>query len=134
LCACLICIGFSAHARDDILHPDVLALIGKKPITIESFKSEMTRRSAQITAPEQKEDLLEEPVRSVLIYAPDINTAYDKDPHVMGRLKRLVVNKYSSLSKVQSWRHRIDFSKSSLGALNDTWDENGEERNLEYDH
>ena len=90
----LICIwGFLAGGVS-ISHGEPLATIGGQTLTADDFIGEMARRPGDFASKGQKETLLEEMIGFELVYAAALRAGYDKDPAVLARLKRLMVNKF----------------------------------------
>lgn len=90
-------IGWTATAKNGLKpkSPDVepLAVIAGKPITLAAFKAEMTRRSGEYDAARRKE-LLDNLVRSELLFAAAKTAGYENDPEVITAIKQVLVGKY----------------------------------------
>lgn len=90
-------IGWTATAKNGLKpkNSDVetLAVIAGKPITLAAFKAEMTRRSGEYDAARRKE-LLDNLVRSELLFAAAKTAGYENDPEVIAAIKQLLVGKY----------------------------------------
>jgi len=91
-CLCLVAATHPARSEPPSTEP--LAFVDDRPITVAAFQTQMARRPARITTPEQRTALLEEMVRFELLYAAALRAGYDKDPEILASLKRLMANKY----------------------------------------
>jgi peptidyl-prolyl cis-trans isomerase C len=89
---CLMAVSNPARSEPPASEP--LVHVDNKAITVSAFKAEMARRTPQLTSQEQMETLLEEMVRFEMIYVVALKSGYDKDPQILARFKRLMVNKY----------------------------------------
>jgi peptidyl-prolyl cis-trans isomerase C len=89
---CLMAV--SNPVRSEAPPSETLAYVDESTITVSAFKAEMVRQTPQLTNQEQIEALLEEMVRLELIYTAALKLEYDKDPQILARFKRLIVNKY----------------------------------------
>ncbi|MBI5849183.1 MAG: peptidyl-prolyl cis-trans isomerase [Nitrospirae bacterium] len=97
VCAVLVlCGGRTAVAFAETDQP--LAVIGSVKVTEKDFRSEMDRGgyglSGRFERPEQREALLEDMVRSEVLYATAIKDGYDRRPVVLDALKRIIINHY----------------------------------------
>lgn len=70
-----------------------LAVIGEKSITVDHFRAEMARQRGTFDA-ERKEELLDNIVRSELIFAAARSAGYESDPVVIAAVKQAMVGKY----------------------------------------
>jgi len=61
---------------------------------LDAFKVEMTRRPGLFGTEEQKQALLDDMVRSEVIYAAARKAGYDQDPEILVHFKRLIANKF----------------------------------------
>ena len=101
-----------------------IASIDGKPITVDAFKAEMTRRPGQFGTEEQKQALLDNMVRFEVLYAAARKAGYDQDPEILVQFKRLIANKFRkdrlsprlaeltvSDAEIESYykRHQADF-------------------------
>ena len=86
--------GLNHSARSEAPSSEPLAYVDESTITVGEFEAEMAHRAPQTNSPEQMEALLDEMVRFEMIYAAALKSGYDKDPQILARLKRLMVNKY----------------------------------------
>ena len=91
---CLCLIAATNPARSEPPPSDPLAYVDENSITVAAFKAEMARRVTRMTTLEQKQALLEEMVHFELIYAAALKLGYGKDPQILARFKRSMVNKY----------------------------------------
>jgi len=85
---------WGCRAENKSLPSDVVAKIDNEMITIEQFKREMARRPGQFATPEHKGNLLEQMIRSDVLYTAAQKAGYDKDPEVLAIQKRMVANKF----------------------------------------
>lgn len=97
LCSVIFFSGYSL-AENNRTDETALAVIGGSTVTVEKFKSEMERRghnmSGNFTSLHQKNALLEEMVRTELIYAAAIDAGYDRKPEVLAAVKRIITSKF----------------------------------------
>lgn len=61
---------------------------------MDAFKAEMTRRPGQFGTEKQKLALLDDMVRSEVLYAAACKAGYDHDPEILVQFKRLIANKF----------------------------------------
>ena len=77
---------------------NVLAVIGAETITVENFKSEMVRRGQNLPKSfstfQQRNALLEEMVRSEMLYASALEAGYDRKPEIVEALKRIMISRF----------------------------------------
>lgn len=71
-----------------------VASIDGEPITVDAFKVEMARRRGQFGTEEQKKALLDDMVRSEVLYAAARKAGYDQDLEILVQFKRLIANKF----------------------------------------
>ena len=86
--------GLNHSARSEAPSSEPLAYVDENTITVGEFETEMAHRAPQIKSQEQMKALLDEMVRFEMIYAIALKSGYDKDPQILARFKRLMVNKY----------------------------------------
>jgi parvulin-like peptidyl-prolyl isomerase len=87
--------GDTAKTAPGKATPDsgTLAVIDGKPITVDTFRTEMARRQGDFDG-ERKGELLESMVRSELLFAAARNERYENDPEVIAQVKQVMVGKY----------------------------------------
>jgi PPIC-type PPIASE domain len=90
----LCLMGLNHPARSEAPSSETLVYVDKATITVGEFEAELARRAPHMNSKEQMEALLDEMVRFEMIYAAAIKSGYDKDPQILARFKRLMVNKY----------------------------------------
>lgn len=71
-----------------------IASIDGEPVTVDAFKAEMARRPGLFATEEQKQALLDDMVRSEVLYAAARKAGYDQDPEILVQFKRLIANKF----------------------------------------
>lgn len=72
----------------------ILAHIGKKTISEETFRKSVEGRTGDYSNPEKRKQLLDEMVQFEVRYASAVKKGFDKDPKVIEACKRLVVNHF----------------------------------------
>lgn len=97
ICAVLVPGGSqSAAAIGEADRP--IAVIGSVNVTEKDLKAEMEKGgfglSGRFERPEQREALLEEMVRSEVLYAMALRDGYDRKTSIVDALKRLIINQY----------------------------------------
>ncbi len=86
----------------------VLAVVDGKPITLQAFQSEITRRGgeAAFSAPEQRRALLDDMIRVAVLAANAQKAGYADDPEVRRSFQQLLADKYQ--------REKIDVPLADL--------------------
>jgi len=108
-CVCLACaflvlvIGCDAGQSKSRFSESIASIDGK-PITVDAFKAEMARRPGQFGTEEQKQALLDDMVRSEVLYAAACKAGYDRDTEILVQFKRLIANKFRN----DSLKPRLD--------------------------
>ncbi len=85
-------------AEDSGTKDAVLAVIGGSKINAEDFKEEMKRRGHNMPGSfasfQQKEVLLQDMVRSEMLYASALEAGYDRKPEIIEALKRIMISRF----------------------------------------
>lgn len=85
-------------AEDSGTKDVVLAVIGGSKINAEDFKAEMKRRGQNLPKSFstflQRNALLEEMVRSEMLYASALEAGYDRKPEIVEALKRIMISRF----------------------------------------
>ena len=93
----IILCGYSP-AGDSRTDDTALAVIGGSEINVEDFKAEMKRRgqnlSKSLSSFQQRNTLLEEMIRSEMLYAAALKEGYDRRPEILEALKRIIINRF----------------------------------------
>lgn len=97
MCAVLVLWGSRIAAA--VGESDIpLAVIGSVKVTEKDFKAAMEKGgfglAGRFERPEQREALLEDMVRSEVLYAAAIKDGYDKRQAILEAYKRLIINQY----------------------------------------
>ncbi|MBI5632121.1 MAG: peptidyl-prolyl cis-trans isomerase [Nitrospirae bacterium] len=75
-----------------------IAVIGSVNVTEKDLKAEMEKGGFGLTGrferPEQREALLEDMVRSEVLYATALKDGYGRKPAILDALKRIIINQY----------------------------------------
>ncbi len=85
--------SLQATARPPAPDSAALAVIAGKTITLDNFKTEMGRRQGPFDSA-RKEELLDNMVRSEMLFAAAKTAGYENDPEVVAAVKKLVVGRY----------------------------------------
>ncbi len=98
LTAALWLCGCGQQEKNDSFPPKAVAVVGSEVITAEAFQNELARRAQlapnRYAEPKEKQALLEEMIRSEVLYQKAQAAGYDKDPQIAASLKRMITAKY----------------------------------------
>lgn len=95
----LVCVLFGLVAcskptyRESQVSESVATIDGES-ITADAFKAKMARQPGRFATEEQKKSLLDEMIRSEILYAAARRAGYDRDPQVVARIRRLIADTF----------------------------------------